>query len=129
EATFIYEWTQEIAELSAVDMYDMFNQLNVLRERAARFISGFDFLVLPTVPCPPFAADLEGPTQNTAFAPWANCFLFNLTGQPASSVPCGITKSGLPVGMQIVGRRYDDTGVLKLSRIYEKISQKLLGAD
>jgi aspartyl-tRNA(Asn)/glutamyl-tRNA(Gln) amidotransferase subunit A len=44
---------------------------------------------------------------------------FNLTQQPAASVPCGFTKDGLPVGLQIVGRMFDDAGVLAASYAYE----------
>jgi len=46
---------------------------------------------------------------------------FNFTRQPAASVPCGFTKDGLPVGLQIVGDRYDDLGVLQASRAFEKL--------
>jgi aspartyl-tRNA(Asn)/glutamyl-tRNA(Gln) amidotransferase subunit A len=129
EAKFIHEWTQDVSEMTATDMYNLFNRMNGLRERAARLIDGFDFLVLPSVHTPAFAADTEGPSPGTAFMPWINCFLFNLTCQPASSVPCGVNKAGLPVGMQIVGRRFDDRGVLKLSRLYERMfPERFLGA-
>lgn len=46
---------------------------------------------------------------------------FNFTGQPAASIPIGFTSKGLPVGLQIIGNRYDDMGVLKASRAYEKV--------
>ena len=47
-------------------------------------------------------------------------YLFNYTGQPAASVPCGWTKDGLPIGLQIIGRRFDDIGVLKVAAAFEK---------
>ena len=53
------------------------------------------------------------------FAPWCNTFVFNLTQQPASSVPCGRTSAGLPVGLQIVGRPHDDVGVLRIAKAFE----------
>jgi len=43
-----------------------------------------------------------------------------MTGQPASSVPCGFTKDGLPIGLQIVGRRFDDATVLRASAAFER---------
>jgi len=45
---------------------------------------------------------------------------FNFTGQPAASIPVGLDKNGLPIGMQVVGRPYDDIGVLRLSKLYEE---------
>ena len=46
-------------------------------------------------------------------------FAFNLTGQPAATVPCGVTRDGLPIGLQIVGRRFDDVTVLRASAAFE----------
>ena len=45
---------------------------------------------------------------------------FNMTGQPAATIPCGFTKDQLPVGLQIVGNRFDEAGVLQVSRAFEK---------
>jgi aspartyl-tRNA(Asn)/glutamyl-tRNA(Gln) amidotransferase subunit A len=44
---------------------------------------------------------------------------FNMSGQPAISLPCGHTAAGLPIGLQISGRRHDDPGVLRLARAWE----------
>ena len=46
---------------------------------------------------------------------------FNMSGQPAVSVNCGFSSEGLTIGLQIVGRRFDDVGVLKVARAYEEI--------
>ena len=48
-------------------------------------------------------------------------FPFNLIGNPAASVPCGLTRNGLPGGLQIVGRRSDDAGVLRASAGFEEL--------
>ena len=50
---------------------------------------------------------------------------FNMSEQPAVSVPAGFTPDGLPVGLQIVGRRFDDVGVLRLARAFERIRPAL----
>ncbi|MEX0732153.1 MAG: amidase, partial [Aquisalimonadaceae bacterium] len=121
QATVIETWSKPAAQMTATEFYGVFNALQKLRERAARLIDGFDFLVLPAVPQPPFAADAPAYHMDQLFAPWANNFLFNLTEQPASSVPCGMTAAGLPIGLQIVGRRFDDVGVLRLSRAFEDV--------
>ena len=49
-----------------------------------------------------------------------SCYAITLTGLPAASVPCAFTETGMPVGLQIVGRRSDDLGVLQLASAFEK---------
>jgi len=120
EAVVISEWSREADGLSATEFYRIFNEQQRMRERAARLCDGFDFLILPAVHIPAFDAELPGPNPDCYFEPFVNCFLFNLTEQPASSIPCGFTKGGLPVGLQIVGRRYDDVGVFQLAAHIEK---------
>jgi aspartyl-tRNA(Asn)/glutamyl-tRNA(Gln) amidotransferase subunit A len=56
-----------------------------------------------------------GPANWIAFT-----FPFNFTGQPAMSIPCGFTAAGLPVGLQIVGRRFDEATVLRLAAAFER---------
>ncbi len=83
-------------------------------------IDNFDFLALPSAPVPAFAAELPGLEGLSVFAPWCNTFLFNLTEQPAISIPCGQTAGGLPIGLQLVGRRFDDLGVIQLAYAFEQ---------
>jgi aspartyl-tRNA(Asn)/glutamyl-tRNA(Gln) amidotransferase subunit A len=120
----IAAWSAEVERLSAVEFYDTFNALQRIRGRAARLINGLDFLILPTVPQAAFRAELPGFSETRLFEPWANVFPFNLTEQPASSINCGRTASGLPIGLQIVGRRFDDVGVFRLSRACERVLPK-----
>jgi aspartyl-tRNA(Asn)/glutamyl-tRNA(Gln) amidotransferase subunit A len=89
------------------------------------FFEKYDLLLTPTIACPPFAVGLDNPTEIggkpvSAYAWIPFTYPFNLTGQPASSVPCGFTRAGLPVGLQIVGRRFDDIGVLRASAAFER---------
>ncbi len=90
-----------------------------------RFFETYDLLLTPTIACPPFGATLEGPEQIAGrpasrydWIPFT--YPFNLTGQPAASVPAGFTKDGLPVGLQIVGRRFDDVTVLRACAAFER---------
>jgi aspartyl-tRNA(Asn)/glutamyl-tRNA(Gln) amidotransferase subunit A len=85
----------------------------------------YDLLVTPTIACPPFAVNLDNPTEIAgkpvppyAWIPFT--FPFNMTGQPAASVPAGFTRDGLPIGLQIVGRRNDDASVLRAAAAYER---------
>jgi aspartyl-tRNA(Asn)/glutamyl-tRNA(Gln) amidotransferase subunit A len=95
-------------------------------EHPRRLFEVYDLLLTPTVGCPPFAVGLDNPPEiagkpvrRYAWVPYTPPF--NLTGQPAASVPCGFTRDGLPVGLQIVGRRFDDATVLRAAAAFEKI--------
>lgn len=84
----------------------------------------YTLLLTPTLPCQPFAAELDNPPEIASITigryDWLPfTFPFNLTGNPAASVPCGFTKDELPVGLQIVGRRFDDATVLQASAAFE----------
>lgn len=85
----------------------------------------YDLLLTPTVACPPFKIGLDNPTEiaGTPIQPYGwipFTYPFNMTGQPAASVPCGFTRDGLPIGLQIVGRRFDDRTVLRAAAAFEK---------
>lgn len=91
---------------------------------AAKFFGRYDLLLSPTLTVPPFALHMQGPekTEGRIVDPsdWLGfCFPFNMTGQPAASVPAGLTRDGLPVGLQIVGRHLDDALVLRAAAAYE----------
>lgn len=118
-AAVISDWSREAEDMTAVDLYKDFNHLQRMRGRTVAMIADFDFLVLPTVHIPAFDANQAGLSGGRLFEPWINNFLFNLSEQPASSVPCGLTQNGLPIGLQIVGRRYHDEDVFKLSKVAE----------
>lgn len=91
------------------------------------FFETFDFLLSPTASVAAFPAERlvpEGwPEHPWDWLVWAEfSYPFDLSGNPAASVPCGFTAEGLPVGLQIAGRRFDDAGVLRLARLFEKIA-------
>ena len=89
-----------------------------------RFLMRFDFLLTPTVAVPPFPVGRPAVKEinGQAVSPlgWLPfTYPFNLTGQPAASVPAGFTETGLPVGLQIVGRRHGERAVLAASAAFE----------
>ncbi len=93
-------------------------------DKVRRFFASYDLLLCPTVAVPPFEAGTEGPREiaGRRVPPGAWLALtppFNLTGQPAATVPCGFTAAGLPIGLQIVGRRFDEATVLRASAAFE----------
>ncbi|HEV8473872.1 MAG TPA: amidase [Methylomirabilota bacterium] len=89
------------------------------------FFEKYDLLLTPTIACAPFKVGLDTPGtiagRAVSFYGWIPFTpAFNLTGQPAASVPCGFTKDGLPIGLQIVGRRFADALVLRASAAFER---------
>ena len=89
------------------------------------FHEGYDLLLLPTLALPAFPVDRRAPpgVGEDDFAAWTPfSYPFNLTLQPALSVPCGFTEAGLPVGLQIVGAMYRDALVLRSARAYEQVA-------
>jgi aspartyl-tRNA(Asn)/glutamyl-tRNA(Gln) amidotransferase subunit A len=94
-------------------------------QHPAALFERYDLLLTPTIACPPFPVGLDHPSEiaGRAVEPYAwipFTYPFNLTGQPAASVPCGFTRSGLPIGLQIVGRRHADATVLRASAAFER---------
>jgi aspartyl-tRNA(Asn)/glutamyl-tRNA(Gln) amidotransferase subunit A len=88
----------------------------------AAFHERFDLLVTPTMPIAPFEAGKNAPA-NSSYTKWTDwtqfSYPFNLTQQPAASLPCGLDSQGLPVGLQLVGRRYCDRAVLSVAKLLE----------
>ncbi|WP_067672524.1 amidase [Nocardia miyunensis] len=108
-----------------------FTRANLMRKtvanRMARIMTRFDLLLTPTAAVPAFPLDIEGPTEvdGRAVSPtaWQGFTpIANLTGQPAISMPAGTTATGLPVGIQLIGRHLDDATVLRAAAAYERIS-------
>ncbi len=100
---------------------------SALWETTRRFFERYDLLLTPTEPIPAFDVRLEGPADvlgrpggRLAWTPFT--YPFNLTQQPAITVPCGFNADGLPAGLQIVGRRHDDAGVLRAAAAFEDVA-------
>ncbi|MBO0709872.1 MAG: amidase [Acetobacteraceae bacterium] len=92
---------------------------------AHRWFEDWDLLLTPSVSVAAFPAERLMPEHWPAhpwdWLSWAEfSYPFNFTGDPAASVPCGFTRDGLPVGLQIVGRRFDDLGVLQAAAAFEE---------
>jgi len=118
----------EIAEIGARYSLAVYSQAIDDREKLGRFMNIFhenhDLLLTPALAVPAFDVGLEHPEPGPGkrWAEWTPfSYPFNLTGQPAAVVPCGFTRAGLPVGLQIVGRRYSDNLVMQAAAAFEKI--------
>jgi len=119
------------------EKYTTAQYLDAIQKRGAlgvlmnRFHQSYDLLVTPTLPLAAFAAgkEVSNLLKEKRWTDWSPfSYPFNLTQQPAASVPCGLTKKGLPVGLHIVGPRYADTLVLRAARAFES-AQPIAHAD
>lgn len=110
--------------LSAGDYLDANEARTQLGIRMGEFHARYDVLITPTLPIPPFAAGHDVP-PGSGYKSWPNwtpfTYPFNLTQQPALSVPAGMTEDGRPVGLQIIGPRHSDDLVLAVGRAIEAV--------
>ncbi|MER8158236.1 amidase [Streptomyces sp. NPDC094472] len=104
------------ASYSALDYLAAVDVRMALGHAMGRFHSAYDLLVTPTLPITAFEAGVEVPkgSEHTRWTGWTPfTYPFNLTQQPAASVPCGLSGAGLPIGVQLVGARHADALVLR----------------
>ena len=109
---------------TAEELTDAVMVRKAVNNKMWRFMSRYDLLLTPTLAVPPFQLHVQGPEKIDGnivppFKWLAFTFPFNLTGQPAATVPAGFSKDGLPVGLQIVGRHLDDPTVMKAATAFE----------
>ena len=115
--------------------YDLAGYLTAVQQRAAfanqvhGLFGEFDLLVMPTMPILPFPADSVAPqgyVGHDGAVPWARwtpfTYPFNITGNPAASMPCGFSPDGLPIGLQVVGPRFADADVLQFCAAFEALA-------
>ena len=118
---YIHNWAEAGARLSGVDVVRGFNATMAIRTAAAKLFCDLDYVVSPVSPVVNFPAefaapinDPEQPFEHIAYTvPW------NMSENPALSVNGGYDKMGFPIGVQIVGRRFDDLGVLGMAKAFE----------
>ena len=124
---YIREWAALGAQLTGAQVFHGFSQIAVLRDTTVAACEPFDFVISPVASVSAFAAEDASPTNDPlrAMEHIAYTLPFNMSGQPAVSVPCGHTREGLPIGLQISGRRHDDLGVLRVARAFELLRAPL----
>ncbi|MDB5954571.1 amidase [Ramlibacter sp.] len=122
---YIREWAHSAAGMTGEAVFRAFHQFHLTRVAAVNACRPFDYVISPVSPVPAFAAELPSPT-NDPLRPLEHIGFtvpFNMSEQPAASINCGYTKSGLPIGLQIAGKRFDDLGVLQVARAFEAIRE------
>lgn len=112
------------AQLSAAQVQQLNLRRGALGSHMRQFMQRYDLLVTPSVAVPAFEARPAGtvPMDPQAMLGWTPfSYPFNLTQQPAITVPCGLTSKGLPMGLQIVGPMFGDALVLRAARAFESV--------
>ena len=105
------------------------NRRTQLFQRVVKFMETHEFMIFPVTQVPPFdlqqpyIEEIDGVKMETYIDWMKSCYFVTVTGLPAISVPCGFTETGLPVGLQIVGRHQDDWGVLQLAYAFQQATQ------
>jgi aspartyl-tRNA(Asn)/glutamyl-tRNA(Gln) amidotransferase subunit A len=118
---YIYKWAESGAKLTGVDVVRGFNATMTIRAAAAKLFCDLDYVVSPVSPVVKFAAELPAPINDPdkPFEHIAYTVPWNMSENPAVSINGGFDKSGFPIGVQIVGRRFDDIGVLGMAKAFE----------
>ncbi len=118
----LIEMIEEAASITLNDYQDAIDERVRLGQTMNAFHEDYDLLLTPTLPIPAFDAEQQvaDPATQSRWPDWTPfSYPFNLTGQPACSAPCGFTKSGLPIGLQIVGPRFADPLVMRAAAAFE----------
>jgi aspartyl-tRNA(Asn)/glutamyl-tRNA(Gln) amidotransferase subunit A len=118
---YIYQWGARGAKLSGVEVIRGFNATMAIRAAAAKLFCDLDYVISPVSPVVNFPAEFAAPI-NDPEKPFEHiCYTvpWNMSENPAVSINGGYDKHGFPIGVQIVGRRFDDIGVLGMAKAFE----------
>jgi aspartyl-tRNA(Asn)/glutamyl-tRNA(Gln) amidotransferase subunit A len=121
---FIAEWcTWRAAAFSGRDVMHAYALVMAMREAAVAAAAPYDFILSPTSPILAYEAELPAPGNDPrdALPHIAFTVPYNMSEQPAASINWSYSDEGLPIGVQVIGRRFDDAGVLRVSRLLEKL--------
>ena len=121
---FIAEWcTWRAKSFTGREVFAAYTSYVTLREKAIAATQPYDFVLSPTSPILPYEAELACPGNDphNALPHIAFTVPYNMSEQPAASLNWTFSTDALPIGVQIIGRRFDDAGVLKLARLMEKL--------
>ncbi|MCC8961652.1 amidase [Bradyrhizobium sp. Pear76] len=120
---YILNWAEAGAKLSGVDVVRGFNQTMAIRAAAAKLFCEVDYVISPVSPVVNFPAEFAAPLNDPAKPFEHICFTvpWNMSENPALSINGGYDKKGFPIGVQIIGRRFDDIGVLGMGKAFESL--------
>ncbi|MGB8399217.1 amidase [Bradyrhizobium sp.] len=118
---YICKWAEAGAKLSGVDVVRGFNQTMAIRAAAAKLFCDHDYVISPVSPVVNFPAEFAAPLNDPAKPFEHICYTvpWNMSENPAASINGGYDRHGFPIGVQIIGRRFDDIGVLAMAKAFE----------
>jgi aspartyl-tRNA(Asn)/glutamyl-tRNA(Gln) amidotransferase subunit A len=118
---YIHQWAEKGAKLSGIDVFRGFDVTMLIREAAAKLFHDLDYVISPVSPVVNFGAELASPMHDPdkPFEHIAYTVTWNMAENPAISINGGYDAKGFPIGVQIIGRRFDDLGVLALAKTFE----------
>lgn len=117
------EWVAPAQKVSALEGFRAYSRTMEIRTRTVAATKGFDFILSPTAANTSFPAEWGYANNDVTLAHDQIGFTvpFNMSEQPAATVCCGYDANGVPLGLQIAGHRFDDLGVLRVARAWEKM--------
>jgi aspartyl-tRNA(Asn)/glutamyl-tRNA(Gln) amidotransferase subunit A len=120
---YILKWAEGGARLSGVDVIRGFNTTMAMRAGAAKLFADLDYVISPVSPVVKFDAELAAPLNDPdrPFEHIAYTVPWNMAENPAISINGGYDAAGFPIGVQIIGRRFDDLGVLGMAKAFEAL--------
>jgi aspartyl-tRNA(Asn)/glutamyl-tRNA(Gln) amidotransferase subunit A len=120
---YICKWAEAGAKLSGVEVIRGFNATMAIRAAAAKLFHDLDYVISPVSPVVKFAAELASPLNDPdrPFEHIAYTVPWNMSENPAISINGGYDEQGFPIGVQIIGRRFDDLGVLGMAKAFESV--------
>ncbi len=118
---YIRDWADSAMGMNAIQVFVAATQSHVTRVTSVNACRGFDYILSPTSPVHAAAAEDPSPTNDPLHGLEHIGFTvpYNMSEQPAASINCGYSRSGMPIGLQIAGQRFDDLGVMQVSRAFE----------
>ena len=118
---YIYQWAEKATKLSSVDVIRGFNTTMAIRAAAAKLFCDLDYVISPVSPIVKFGAELASPVHDPDKPFEHICYTvpWNMSENPAISINGGYDAKGFPIGVQIIGRRFDDIGVLAMAKTFE----------
>lgn len=124
------EWVERGYKLTTLDFYSDQAVRTEIYDAIQRVFETYDLLVTPTLACLPVDNATDGNTVGPSWVNgeevdpligWCLTYFVNFSGHPAASIPAGLSPDNLPVGMQVIGRRYADADVLAASAVFERL--------